>query len=292
LGCRDTGFGEAGEDPGFLVCSVTGEGLAGPFPGDQDPPAAVTEMLLPVCFALIRNAGKQPVYDLVATILQTPPNVEHSDQVENLGSLGIPPVVAVIPPDSDFGWDVSQQVANHDVYGILRLNLAFRDPANIAWQRSYSGVLKEESPTPPVLIEANEEDAFRQIGELSGNNPLAVAAGFFSLIDSDDTEERAALIELCSKESKDANYWEDFLRARELLAEKSMGSYVETPVSDVAHVKFLPGFPKTAKLEAGHLGIQVEGVFMTLLHRPDQGGWKVHAIGRPVPPHKIPTART
>ena len=46
---------EHGQEPGFAVGAVVGEGFAGPFAGDQDPAAWVAEVLAAVGFALARS---------------------------------------------------------------------------------------------------------------------------------------------------------------------------------------------------------------------------------------------
>ena len=48
-----------GHQPGFAAGAVVGEGLAGPFAGDQDAPSGVAEVLGAVGLALAQ-AGDQP----------------------------------------------------------------------------------------------------------------------------------------------------------------------------------------------------------------------------------------
>ena len=48
VGCRKI---EHLHEPGFAVAAVVGEGLAGPFAGDQDSPPGVAEVLAAMCLA-------------------------------------------------------------------------------------------------------------------------------------------------------------------------------------------------------------------------------------------------
>ena len=59
VGAVDGGGAERGQQPGFPVGPVIGQGLAGPFAGDQDPASGVAEVFAAVGFAFA-VAGRSP----------------------------------------------------------------------------------------------------------------------------------------------------------------------------------------------------------------------------------------
>jgi hypothetical protein len=233
----------------------------------------------------IRNTGKQPVYDVAPQIMATVLDADGNTRLLALGHLGAPPVIPVLPPDAHGQWPVTQQVVLRDVdLSLLRVNLSFRDPANVLWDRDHRGLLKEATRTTPRFEDANEDEMVQQIGEISPANPLAVAGAFLSTITSDEGFNPQDVLSLCSERSVASNSWGDFIEVSENLKNRRIGTYVEQPVPEIAYVKFLADQYKSIQVKGdGH--VVIPATFMTLIFEDD--AWRVHSLGPKVRPDQL-----
>lgn len=78
----------------------------------------------------------------------------------------------------------------------------------------------------------------------------------------------------------------DVDEVRALLAGTSATNIPRHPAPDMAYVLFVLNQPESVVVEAGH-PTEMRAHYVTLLHRPELGGWKVHAVGEPVLPEDV-----
>lgn len=233
----------------------------------------------------IRNTGKQPVYDVAPQIVGALLNADGSARLLPLGHLGAPPVIPVLPPDAYGQWPITQQVILRDIDPtLLRVQLTFRDPANALWDRDHRGLLTEGKAGSPMFEDANEDEIFSQIGEISPANPLAVAGAFLSAATSNEGFTQKELSSMCSERTLVDNPWGDFSETRELLMNRGIGTYVEQPVPEIAYVKLLADQYRSIRMTKGG-PVVIPAAFMTLVLENDS--WKVFSLGPKVRPDQL-----
>jgi len=121
---------------------------------------------------------------------------------------------------------------------------------------------------------------------MTPDNPWAVALAFWhAALD----EDYARLQDLISPESR--GLW-DLADIKRRTENSGITSGVYRPVYDVAHVRLI------ADLEDQTNVLKVSGPMMTnawiisLVYRPELGGWRVHGFGRSLEPAELPRTYT
>lgn len=79
----------------------------------------------------------------------------------------------------------------------------------------------------------------------------------------------------------------DVNQVRDLLSGASPTNVPRYPAPDVAYVVYVYGHPEGIVV-SGKNPQAMMAQYVTLLFRPEQGGWLVHHVGDPVPPDQIP----
>ncbi|MBY3792523.1 toll/interleukin-1 receptor domain-containing protein [Rhodococcus fascians] len=142
---------------------------------------------------------------------------------------------------------------------------------------------KHQPPFPGRLIPSDPKIAFAAGGPQNLDNPHAVAyAWWYSLLKSDIE----FLDHITTPETHGS--WElDSLRER--IDDCSLATGVFKPVYDVAYVRLVEGLPVvdgTHQIVDG--AMQFNAKMITLVLRPELGGWRVHGFGQPIPPGDLP----
>jgi len=80
----------------------------------------------------------------------------------------------------------------------------------------------------------------------------------------------------------------DVVDVRAVLAGTSVTNIPRYPAPDLAHVLFVLDQPEPIVVEAGH-PTRMRAHHVSLVFRPEWGGWRVHAVGEPVQPEQVGT---
>ncbi|RCK61550.1 hypothetical protein [Microbacterium sorbitolivorans] len=130
-----------------------------------------------------------------------------------------------------------------------------------------------------------DEDTARAVFEaLPEDHPCRAVRQFSNSILAE--EDATALAELVTPEVLDD--WGDFSSARRYFFDQAFSistrSLRHREATDVAYVKLVPddGIYLSEKPRQDMIG------WVTLVWRPELGGWKLHCIGQPAPPHLLP----
>lgn len=130
-----------------------------------------------------------------------------------------------------------------------------------------------------------DKDSARATFEaLPADHPCRTATKFNDLIM--DEADAATLAELVTPECLED--WGDFRVARSFFLDQAISistrSLRHRGASDVAYVKLVPDDGKYISATARQDAI----AWATLVWRPEYGGWRIHSIGQPAPPHLLP----
>lgn len=140
-------------------------------------------------------------------------------------------------------------------------------------------------PFPGRLIPASAEESFGAGGPISRDNPYAVAhMWWYGVLRLD----HIAVASTVTPES--LGQW-DLPALRSRTAGSGLATGVFKPVYDVAYVKLAENLPLAEgvavwELVGGYFPTNV--MVLTLVLRPELNGWRVHAIGQPVEPARLP----
>lgn len=138
-------------------------------------------------------------------------------------------------------------------------------------------------PFPGRLVPAAAEDSFAAGGPISRDNPFAVAYMWWSGVLGLDEE----VVRSTVTPESDGRWDLQALRSR--TATSGIATGVTKPVYDVAYIRLAEDMPEGAavwQLVGGQFPTEV--MVVTLVLRPELGGWRVHAVGLPVPPSDLP----
>jgi hypothetical protein len=186
------------------------------------------------------------------------------------------------------------QVVSEDLFGVDAETARSRLLAAVR-----SGRRKPDIPTgfPPVreapintalfpgqLVPADPDDAMAAMGPMTFDNPSAVAFGFWHAALNDDTDGVELFI---TPESRGQWSLSDIRNATE---DSGITSAVVKPCYDVAYVRIVselaPEDPDVAKVAGGLVPMEARIISMVL--RPELGGWRVHNFGYPQDPDALP----
>jgi hypothetical protein len=153
-------------------------------------------------------------------------------------------------------------------------------------QTAQAAAQMDEPQFPGRLVPGTVEEAANATGPMSRDNPVAVALAFWTAILNEDL---ADLQEWITPESR--GNWD--VRALRIRSEGlGLATGVHSPRHDVAYVKLI----ELQELEVAHEGplhivdgdIEIRAMIISLIRRPELGGWRVHGIGLPVEPQDLP----
>ncbi|MCT7657642.1 toll/interleukin-1 receptor domain-containing protein [Mycobacterium deserti] len=142
-------------------------------------------------------------------------------------------------------------------------------------------------PFPGRLIPASAEESYGAGGPISRENPFAVAyMWWYGILQLNEEIVRSTV----TPESD--GQW-DLPALRSRTSDSGIATGVMKPVYDVAYVRLAEDLPEGAavwQLVGGQFPTEV--MVVTLVLRPELGGWRVHAVGQPVPPSALPRTWT
>jgi hypothetical protein len=132
----------------------------------------------------------------------------------------------------------------------------------------------------------SDQEGVASLGEPTPENPVMVAAWFLNAA-TQDKMDYSVLRQLVTPESWAS--WGSFAEVREKLASCGIASKVDPAagVSDVVYAKYLDDPEQPVRLRSEG-DVLVFGLIATLVHRPELGGWRVHAVGDYVLPEDVP----
>jgi len=139
------------------------------------------------------------------------------------------------------------------------------------------------SPFPGRLVPGAIDDALRAGGPVTPDNPWAVAFAFWSCALNDDYNQLNSVI---TPESEGQWYLAD-IRSR--TEDSGITTGVIKPCYDVAYVRIASdvGNQEQVTTVVGGL-VPMEARVVTLVLRPECGGWRVHNFGYPQDPARLP----
>jgi hypothetical protein len=184
------------------------------------------------------------------------------------------------------------QLVSEDLFGIDEETTVARLLAAVRRTRRKPelppGFPGEEPPVrepqfPGRLIPAELQEVTANAGPPTSDNPFAVALAFWQAALADDYGHLDSLI---TPESR--GMW-DLADIRRRTEDSGISTTVIMPAYDVAHVRLLLGVgdAKSAlKVEDGPMLFKAR--IISLVRRPELGGWRVHGFGLPLTPDQIP----
>ncbi|WP_309105069.1 hypothetical protein [Microbacterium sp.] len=131
----------------------------------------------------------------------------------------------------------------------------------------------------------DRDDAELALAALPEGHPVRIVESFVTMLLGDSLQ-LEALAGFVTPEARDD--WSDFSGARGYFMDQALASSTvalrHRGAADVAYVKLVPnvGPLVVARPRTDHVG------FATLVWRRELGGWRVHAIGEPIPPALLP----
>jgi hypothetical protein len=151
----------------------------------------------------------------------------------------------------------------------------------------------EKPEFPGILVPSNLEKAIASGGPLTPENPWAVAIAFWNVATEGDY---AQLEDLITPESQ--GQW-DLADIKRRTENSGIVSGVYRPVFDVAHVRLIadlrdhvtdPNDQMDTLTVSGPM--QAQAWIISLVYRPELGGWRVHGFGRSLAPDELPRTYT
>lgn len=145
-----------------------------------------------------------------------------------------------------------------------------------------------EPPFPGQLVPAPAEEAMAAGGPLTRDNPYAVAFAWWYAV----LQEDYGLLQLIvTPESQ--GLW-NLAELRQATEESGITTGVMKPCYDVAYVRMPKdlgadaGVPEAEALKVAGGLVPLEARVISLVLRPELGGWRVHGFGNPADPQDIP----
>ncbi|MFD6613169.1 toll/interleukin-1 receptor domain-containing protein [Micromonospora chalcea] len=142
----------------------------------------------------------------------------------------------------------------------------------------------EQPPFPGRLVPGTPEEAMEAGGPLTPDNPYAIAFAWWYAVLQEDYE---VLDSVITPESR--GQW-DLAQLKELTESGGLATGVMKPRYDVAYVR-LPsdlGTDDEGPLRVAGGLVLLEARVISLVLRPELGGWKVHGFGYPADPDDMP----
>jgi hypothetical protein len=138
-------------------------------------------------------------------------------------------------------------------------------------------------PEFPGLVPGDLDEAMAAGGPMTPDNPYAVAFAFWHAALNENYEDLEAVI---TPESR--GQW-DLADIRSRTEDSGIATGVYKPRYDVAYVKLISNVgDKEEPIQALRNPLPVEARIISLVYRPELGGWRVHGFGLPVDPTNLP----
>lgn len=139
-------------------------------------------------------------------------------------------------------------------------------------------------PRFPGLVPGNLEEAIQAGGPMTPDNPYAVAFALWRAVLNESYRDLDLVI---TPESR--GKW-DLRSLREATENSGLATGVVKPVYDVAYVKVISDIGSETEGSLQLLGdpIPVDARIISLVYRPELGGWRAHHLGRPVDVRQLP----
>jgi TIR domain len=140
-----------------------------------------------------------------------------------------------------------------------------------------------QPPFPGRLVPGDPEEAMSAGGPLSPDNPYAVAFAFWHIV---LTENYESLTSCVTPESRGS--W-DLTSIRRRTEDGGITTGVMKPCYDVAYVRIVREVDQKSGplVVAGGL-MPFDAHIISLVLRPELGGWRVHGFGYPMDPSEMP----
>ena len=134
-----------------------------------------------------------------------------------------------------------------------------------------------------MLVTRPLDEALAAGGPLTPDNPFAVSIAFWYIALEDDYKNLDTVI---TPESR--GQW-NLSEIRRTTEDSGIATGVMKPCYDVAYVRIMSGVPSDADalMVAGGL-VPKEARIVSLVLRPELGGWRVHNFGYPQDPEVMP----
>lgn len=145
----------------------------------------------------------------------------------------------------------------------------------------------DQSPTPGLVPVDDEVAAAVDLGSISTDNPVAVAAAFLAAVCKEGGPDLPVLRLLVTPESLPA--WGDFSQTVNMLTDCGIASRAN-PSDDpeVVYAKYVADRDgQNYQVQGGDILLMVRAV-ATLVRRWDLGGWRVHGVGQYIRPVEVP----
>jgi hypothetical protein len=143
--------------------------------------------------------------------------------------------------------------------------------------------LPATEPEFPGLVPGDLDEAMAAGGPMTPDNPYAVAFAFWHAVLNEDYDDLEAVI---TPESRGKWDLEDIRTRTE---DSGIATGVYKPRYDVAYVKLISNVgDEEEPIRVLRNPLPVEARIISLVYRPELGGWRVHGLGRPVDPTDLP----
>ena len=175
------------------------------------------------------------------------------------------------------------QVVSEDLFGVGK-EMARRRLLAAVQEGRRKPPLPPEFPGEPPTIEpdfpgvvpGNLDEAMAAGGPMTPDNPYAVAFAFWHAVLSENPDDLEAVV---TPESR--GQW-DLADLRMKTEERGIATGVYKPRYDVAYVKLVSNVGDEEKpIQVLRNPLPVKATIISLVYRPELGGWRVHGLGHP-----------
>jgi hypothetical protein len=183
------------------------------------------------------------------------------------------------------------QVVSEDLFGVGKEMARTRLLAAVQEGRRKPAVPPEfpgeeppaTEPEFPGLVPGDLDAAIAAGGPMTADNPYAVAFAFWHAALSDNYDDLEVVI---TPESR--GNW-DLADIRRRTEHSGIATGVYKPRYDVAYVKLVSNVgDEEGPVQVLRNPVPVEAMIISLVYRPEFGGWRVHGVGHPVDSADLP----
>jgi hypothetical protein len=137
-------------------------------------------------------------------------------------------------------------------------------------------------PEFPGLVPGELDEAVAAGGPMTPDNPYAVAFAFWHAALNENYDDLELVI---TPESR--GQW-DLADIRARTEDSGIATGVYKPRYDVAYVKLISSVGDEEPIQVLRNPLPAEARIISLVYRPELGGWRVHGLGHPVDPTDLP----
>jgi len=138
-------------------------------------------------------------------------------------------------------------------------------------------------PAFPGMVPGSLDEAMVASGPMTPDNPWAIAFAFWDSVLRESNENLNLVI---TPES--AGNWGELAALKDRTKESGLATGVYRPVYDVAYVKLINDVGADSPVQFITEGFPAMSMIISLVYRPELGGWRVHSIGQPLDPDDLP----